>query len=205
MVTIVSMSATLGAVVRAPVTSILIVFEMTHQFALVPPLMLAALISQAISRSLASRNFYDALLEQDGHVVERFAPPRDLREWQTQPVSHLANPKPVVVSSLELKQIQSVLQNHPYSQFPVLIDGQVRGVLTREEADRAIREKQPPVLVEATICRPEFSLREAETQLIESKTGLLLLQREEGGPLVGILTLHDILRAQQAAAEEGFT
>jgi len=205
MVTIVSMSATLGAVVRAPVTSILIVFEMTHQFALVPPLMLAALISQAISRSLARRNFYDALLEQDGHVVERFAPPRDLREWQTQPVSHLANPKPVVVSSLELKQIQSVLQNHPYSQFPVLIDGQVRGVLTREEADRAIREKQPPVLVEATICRPEFSLREAETQLIESKTGLLLLQREEGGPLVGILTLHDILRAQQAAAEEGFT
>ena len=205
MVTIVSMSATLGAVVRAPVTSILIVFEMTHQFALVPPLMLAALISQAISRSLARRNFYDALLEQDGHVVERFAPPRDLREWQTQPVSHLANPKPVVVSSLELKQIQSVLQNHPYSQFPVLIDGQVRGVLTREEADRAIREKQPPVLVEATICRPEFSLREAETQLIESKTGLLLLQRKEGGPLVGILTLHDILRAQQAAAEEGFT
>jgi len=205
MVTIVSMSATLGAVVRAPVTSILIVFEMTHQFALVPPLMLAALISQAISRSLARRNFYDALLEQDGHVVERFAPPRDLREWQTQPVSHLANPKPVVVSSLELKQIQSVLQNHPYSQFPVLIDGQVRGVLTREEADRAIREKQPPVLVEATICRPEFSLREAEMQLIESKTGLLLLQRKEGGPLVGILTLHDILRAQQAAAEEGFT
>jgi len=205
MVTIVSMSATLGAVVRAPVTSILIVFEMTHQFALVPPLMLAALISQAISRSLARRNFYDALLEQDGHVVERFAPPRDLREWQTQPVSHLANPKPVVVPSLELKQIQGVLQNHPYAQFPVLIDGQVRGVLTREEADRAIREKQPPVLVEATICRPEFSLREAEMQLIESKTGLLLLQRKEGGPLVGILTLHDILRAQQAAAEEGFT
>ena len=100
MVTIVSMSATLGAVVRAPVTSILIVFEMTHQFALVPPLMLAALISQAISLSLARRNFYDALLEQDGHVVERFAPPRDLREWQTQPVSHLANPKPVVVPSL---------------------------------------------------------------------------------------------------------
>ena len=90
------MSATLGAVVRAPVTSILIVFEMTHQFSLVPPLMLAALISQAISRRLARHNFYDALLEQDGHVVERFAPPRDLREWQKQPVSHLANPKPVV-------------------------------------------------------------------------------------------------------------
>ncbi len=105
MLTIVSMSATLGAVVRAPVTSILIVFEMTHQFSLVPPLMLAALVSQAISRRMARHNFYDALLEQDGHAVERFAPPRDLREWQKQPISHLANPKPIVVDSLELKQI----------------------------------------------------------------------------------------------------
>ena len=203
MLTIVSMSATLGAVVRAPVTSILIVFEMTHQFSLVPPLMLAALISQAISRRLERRNFYDALLEQDGHIVERFAPPRDLREWQKQPVSHLANPKPVVITSLEPKQIQSQLQAHPYTQFPVVIDGQIRGVLTREAAAQAVREKRPPALVEATVCSPELSLREVEMQLIESKTGFLLLQGKTDGPLVGILTLHDILRAQQAAAEAG--
>jgi CIC family chloride channel protein len=205
MLTVVCMSATLGAVVRAPVTSILIVFEMTHQFALVPPLMLAALVSQAISRRLARYNFYDALLVQDGHEVERFAPPRDLREWQTQPVAQLANPKPVILPSLELKQIQSRLLNHPYAQFPVIVDGQILGVLKREEAVRAIREKRPPVLVEATICRPDLSLRAVESQLIDSKTGFLLLQQPEGGPLVGILTLHDILRAQQAAAEEGYT
>ena len=205
MLTIVSMSATLGAVVRAPVTSILIVFEMTHQFSLVPPLMLAALISQAISRRLARHNFYDALLEQDGHVVERFAPPRDLREWQKQPVSLLANPKPVVADSLELKAIQNLLQSFPYTQFPVVINGQIPGVLTREEATRAIREKRAPLLEEATICPPDLSLRQVEVQLIESKTGLLLLQEKPDGALVGILTLHDILRAQQAAAEEGYS
>jgi chloride channel protein, CIC family len=203
MLTIVSMSATLGAVVRAPVTSILIVFEMTHQFSLVPPLMLAALISQAISRRLARHNFYDALLEQDGHVVERFAPPRDLREWQKQPVSHLANPKPIIIDSLDPKHIQSRLQDYPYEQFPVVIDGQIRGVLVREEAARALREKRPPELVAATICPPDGSLRAVESQLIESKTGFLLLQASPDGPLMGILTLHDILRAQQAAAEEG--
>jgi len=203
MLTIVSMSATLGAVVRAPVTSILIVFEMTHQFSLVPPLMLAALISQAISRRLARHNFYDALLEQDGHVVARFAPPRDLREWQNQPVSLLANPQPAVAASLETKSIQSLLQNHPYTQFPVVIGGQIQGVLTRAEAVRALREKRPPVLEEATICPPDLSLRAVEMQLIESKTGLLLLQAQPAGTLVGILTLHDILRAQQAAAEAG--
>jgi len=204
MLAIVSMSATLGAVVRAPITSILIVFEMTHQFSLVPPLMLAALVSQAISRRLARHNFYDAMLEQDGHVVERFAPPRDLREWQKQPVSLLANPKPVVVSSLELKQLQRLLQQHPFERFPVVISGRIRGVLTREEAIRAVREKRPPDLAEATICQPEFSLRAVERQLVESRTGIILLQEQEGKSLVGILTLHDILRAQQAAAEEGY-
>ncbi|HYY30634.1 MAG TPA: chloride channel protein [Chthoniobacterales bacterium] len=41
------MSACLGAVVRAPITSILIVFEMTHQFAFVPLLMIGTIASQA--------------------------------------------------------------------------------------------------------------------------------------------------------------
>jgi CIC family chloride channel protein len=47
---VVGMSACLGAVVWAPVTGILIVFEMTHEFALVPVLMIGALVSQAVSR-----------------------------------------------------------------------------------------------------------------------------------------------------------
>jgi len=137
-------------------------------------------------------------------VVERFAPPRDLREWQKQPVSLLANPNPVVADSLEAKSIQVLLQNHPYGQFPVVISGKIAGILTRDEAGRALREKRSPVLVEATVCPPDLSLRQVEMQLIESKTGFLVLQNQENGNIQGILTLHDILRAQQTAAEEGF-
>jgi H+/Cl- antiporter ClcA len=68
---VVGMCACLGAVVRAPVTGILIVFEMTHEFSLVPALMLGAIVSQAISRALTRENFYDALLAQDGKRVGR--------------------------------------------------------------------------------------------------------------------------------------
>ena len=39
LLTVVAMSACLNAVVGAPLTSILIVFEMTHEFALVPALL----------------------------------------------------------------------------------------------------------------------------------------------------------------------
>ncbi len=203
MLAIVSMSATLGAVVRAPVTSILIVFEMTHQFSLVPPLMLAAVISQAIARRMAHHNFYDALLEQDGHLLERFSPPRDLREWQDQSVMHLANPKPVIIDSLAPEKIQEVLQRHPYAQFPVVINGQLRGLLTREAANQARKHGGEPTLAEARVCRSTLTLRAAEMQLIESQTGVVLLQDRPDGPLVGMLTLHDILRAQQAAVEQG--
>jgi chloride channel protein, CIC family len=60
--TVAGMSACLGAVVRAPITSILIVFEMTHQFAFVPLLMIGALASQAVSRAFCHTNFYSEII-----------------------------------------------------------------------------------------------------------------------------------------------
>lgn len=66
---VVGMSACLGAITRAPVTGILLVFEMTHEISLVPPLILGALVSQIIGRRLTRANFYDAILEQDGHKL----------------------------------------------------------------------------------------------------------------------------------------
>jgi CIC family chloride channel protein len=203
MLAIVSMSATLGAVVRAPVTSILLVFEMTHQFSLVLPLMLAALVSQAVSRRLARHNFYDALLVQDGYDVERFGAADNLQKWRDQPVRCLANPRPVAASSLEPKSLQNLLRNHPYAQFPVVVGGKIQGVLTRVEAGRAIREARSPLLVAPTVCPPDLPLHDVESKLIEAPTGFLLVQESPEGPLTGILTLHDLLRAQQAAADAG--
>ena len=66
---VVGMSACLSAVVRAPVTGILIVFEMTHEFALVPALMIGALASQMIARRFTRQNFYEQVLVDDGQTV----------------------------------------------------------------------------------------------------------------------------------------
>jgi len=203
MLAVVGMSATLGAVVRAPVTSILIVFEMTHQFALVPPLMLGALVSQALSRRLLNHNFYDALLEQDGHDLDRMLPPRDMRAWQEQPATALANHNPVVAESLELESLKRLLDRHPYERFPVVEGGRLRGILTRSEAEASLREKRVPRLAGAVTCLPRAPLRELGERLIESSSGMVLLQSEPDGPILGILTLHDLLRAEMAAAERG--
>jgi chloride channel protein, CIC family len=200
---IIGMSATLGAVVRAPVTSILIVFEMTHQFALVPPLMITALISQAISRRLTKGNFYDELLEQDGHDVERFTPPRDLKSWHAQPISHLSTRNVVSVTEIELPALKKLLLKHPFERFPYVQDGKLAGILRREDIEKAVKESGSPAIFKATTCRPDVTLRGAESLLVEDETGALIIQDVTEGPPIGILTLHDVLRAEQAAADRG--
>jgi len=66
---LVGMTASLGAVVRAPLTSILIVMEMTWQIHALPALMVAAVIAVFMNRFCFAGNFYDEALRQDGIVL----------------------------------------------------------------------------------------------------------------------------------------
>ena len=200
---VVGMSACLGAVVWAPVTGVLIVFEMTHQFSLVPALMIAALISQAVSRRMNRENFYDALLTQDGHRFEHLRPPRGLQDWQQLPVSAIANFQPVVLRELGAAELQKVLKAHPYLRFPVMRDGKLAGILTRTEAKAALAEKRPPRLETATTCLPGQTIRQLETLLIESTTHLVVLTDSDGQSAVGLVTLHDLLRAEVEKGKAG--
>jgi CIC family chloride channel protein len=68
---LVGMSACFGAVVRAPLTALLMVFEMTHRYETVPALMIGMVVSQALARLFGGPfNFYDAILWQDGIVLD---------------------------------------------------------------------------------------------------------------------------------------
>ena len=193
---VVGMSACLGAVVGAPVTGILIVFEMTHEFALVPVLMIGALVSQAISRKMNRENFYDALLTQDGHHIEHVRPPRDLQSWQQFPVSAIANFRPVIIRDLVPAKLQDVLKAHPYQRFPVVQGDKLTGILTRREAEAALRDNRAPKLENATTCLPHQTVRKLQGLLVESPINFVVLVDDDGGKILGIVTLHDLLRAE---------
>jgi CIC family chloride channel protein len=198
---VVGMSACLGAVVRAPVTGILIVFEMTHEFSLVPALMIGALVSQAIARRMTRENFYDAILEQDGHKLEKLLPPRDLQSWQNLPVSAIANFKPVVLNSLEPAEVEKNLKAHAFNHFPVVQENKLTGIAPRAELTEALAERRAPKLAPIIRCQPRQTIRELQTLLIESPTGVALVCDDENGKLLGLVTLHDLLRAQTNAAQ----
>jgi len=195
------MSACLGAVVQAPVTAILIIFEMTHQFALVPGLMLAGLVSQVIARRLQPVNFYDEVLLQDGHQMEHVVPPRDLRNWHGLPISAIANFKPVVIENLEEPALREVMQAHPYRYFPVVKDGKLCGMAGRAEIEEALQENRAVKLEQVHTRRPSDTIREAQTSFIESPTGTVVLTDDAGHVVLAVVTLHDILRAQLAMSD----
>ena len=63
---VVGMGAVFAGVVRAPMTSVLIVYEMTGSYSMVLPLMIANMSAFALARYWRRTPVYEALLEQDG-------------------------------------------------------------------------------------------------------------------------------------------
>ncbi len=200
---VVGMSSCLGAVVRAPVRGILIVFEMTHEFSIVPALMLGALVSEAISRRYLKHNFYEEILLQDGHNLDHVIPPRDLQTWQQLPVSAIANFQPVVISNLAPAALGQTLKAYPYLCFPVVQEGRLVGALTRKEAEESLAEQRAPRLEPVSTCPPTHSIRRLQNLLIESPTGMVVLLEKTDGKVLGLVTLHDLLRAEVSIAKEG--
>lgn len=63
---LVGMGAVFAGIIRAPMTSVLIIFEMTGSYGLVLPLMIANMSAYALARHWRHLSIYEALLEQDG-------------------------------------------------------------------------------------------------------------------------------------------
>jgi CIC family chloride channel protein len=141
------------------------------------------------------------LLTQDGHQLEHVRPPRGLQEWQQLPVSAIANFQPVVLRDPGAAEIQKALKAHPYQRFPVTKGGRLAGIVTREEAEAALAGKRSPSLEPSTTCPPGQTIRQLQVLLIESTTHLVVLVDGDGQNVLGVVTLHDLLRAEVEKAK----
>ena len=78
---VVGMGAVFAGIVRAPMTSVLIIFEMTGGYGLVLPLMIANMSAFVLARHWRQTSVYEALLAQDGihlpHGGGQADPPED--------------------------------------------------------------------------------------------------------------------------------
>ncbi|MDP6087544.1 MAG: chloride channel protein, partial [Nitrospinota bacterium] len=63
---LVGMGAVFAGVIRTPMTSVLIIFEMTQDYQIILPLMVANLISLRVSNWLQRKGTYESLSLQEG-------------------------------------------------------------------------------------------------------------------------------------------
>jgi CIC family chloride channel protein len=71
---LVGMGAVFAGIIRAPMTSVLIIFEMTASYGLILPLMIANMIAYGLARHWRNTPVYEALLLQDGVILPHGRP-----------------------------------------------------------------------------------------------------------------------------------
>ncbi|MBS1884885.1 MAG: chloride channel protein, partial [Actinobacteria bacterium] len=85
---LVGMAAVFAAAGRAPITAVLIVFELTGDYSIILPLMLAVVVATGLSRLLSEDSIYTLKLRRRGIDIERPGrpgPPISAAEWSTVP------------------------------------------------------------------------------------------------------------------------
>src|SRR5271170_1802591 len=63
---LVGMGAAFAGVIRAPMTSVVMIFEITRDYAVIVPLMISNLVSYFVASRLQRKPIYEALADQDG-------------------------------------------------------------------------------------------------------------------------------------------
>ncbi len=206
------MGAFFAAVIRCPLTSILIIFEMTLNYTLILPLMVGNMIAYAVSARLRAVPIYDALLLQDRFSLKKLPTYRGEQDWRNLPVSAIMTHDPVYVlrddtiSETLRKITDGGLIHHGY---PVLDgDGTLCGIVCHHELlENSADEPDAPVgsiLNPRAIIRvfPDTSIRDtANTLVIEDVLQAPVVSKKNSAKLVGIVTLHDIARQQNAISE----
>jgi CIC family chloride channel protein len=160
---LVGMGAVFAGIVRAPITSVLIILEMTGGYGLTLPLMISNMMAYGVARQLRPTPIYEALLEQDGIQLHAKKPVTDtidrisIDRIKLDAARH-ATFKPSEVAAQLLEVLESAGRQEV---FPVLDAGQrLVGLITLEDLMALAAEPDLDRLVCATdIMRPAVALR----------------------------------------------
>lgn len=115
---IVGMAAVLSGAARAPISSVLIVFEMSGDYQLILPLMLATVLSTIIAEVLFNESIYSFQLKRRGITLHRG---RDLDVMQSVSVGEAmsANPQ-FVYPDTSIQELDALFRGTHQHSFPVV-------------------------------------------------------------------------------------
>ncbi|HXR33123.1 MAG TPA: chloride channel protein [Verrucomicrobiae bacterium] len=198
---LVGMGTAFAGIVRAPMTSVVMIFETTRDYSVIVPLMISNLVSFFVSSKFQHEPIYEVLARQDGVHL----PSSDSRslEGQRQVLQSMKPAKETLSAQLTLQQASEHTRLDLLHTWPVLDDLGVIGVLDSSTLQKALAEG-PPTRHIRDIMEPgpfphvhaDQSLPLALERMGATHLDLLpVVSRANVHKLEGIITLQDILDA----------
>jgi CIC family chloride channel protein len=204
---LVGMAAFFTGAAHAPVTAILILFELTGNYQIILPLMLATVTSTLISRELSRESIYTLKLTRRGiHLQEG----KDIDVMQTITVGEaMSRSMDVVSCDLPLDDLAREFERSHHHGFPV-VDEEERliGVVTLQDLDRALESGIGDSAVVRDIATCENLVTASEEEPMWSalrKLGvrdigrLPVVRTDTHDQLVGVVRRKDIIQAYNMA------
>jgi CIC family chloride channel protein len=202
----VGMAAVLAGATHAPLTAVLLLFEMTNDYRIILPLMAAVVTSELVSRLGAKGSVYTLGLLRKGVRIDRG---REVEILEGVTVGEVMESAPQTLrAGLTLEQaFQQLLAARQHGQAVLNEDGELFGMLALEDIERA-RQRQPEeALTVGAVCTrrpmlayPDEPLALAVRRMSNADVGRLpVVERAQPSRLVGMLRREDVERAYQLA------
>ena len=192
------MGAFFTAVVRVPVTAIVIVFEMTADFNLVLPLMISCAIAYLVAESVSQGSLYEHLLEASGIELTEENRQHDFMARLTAN-DVMQSRVETLPANLPLPELVKAMSRSHHRGFPVVEAGKLVGIITQSDIPQDTM--QTASLLLRNIMTPQPITVSSDTPLADV---LYLLNRYQlsrlpvtvGSKLLGIITRSDIIKAE---------
>jgi CIC family chloride channel protein len=209
------MGAAFAGIVRAPLTSVIMVFEITRDYSIIVPLMIANLISYFIASHLQDEPIYEALQHQDG--IRLPSGTRARQDLLT--VGHAYETEtPVLAASERIGQARASVDRER-GVWPVIDDAGFRGMVTLAELDEAVQNsggeaplaqlvpslESTDVLLDSSLPHvyPDDPLDAAMRWLASGRIRAIpVLSRLNTRELKGTISLRDVLAAYDIGTTE---
>ncbi len=207
---LVGMGALFAGIVRAPLTSVLMIFEMTRDYAVIVPLMIANLTSLAISRRFQKEPIYEALAHQDGiHLPS----PGTLHGASQRTVGQVMQPASDVLPAR--MTVKEAMERARFSQtrvWPVADEESFLGMLTIDALERAFADRRDelPLQELETLHHEHVHMDHALHMALERMSAchidvLPVLHRADIHKLLGVVTLKDVLDSYGVSGAEDWS
>jgi CIC family chloride channel protein len=197
---LVGMGALFAGIIRAPMTSVVMIFEMTQDYAVIVPLMIANLVSLFIASRLQSTPIYEALAEQDGIHLPTAASRNRSSERQ---VARIMRPSTQSLpAETTAREALAEFRTAKFNTWLVTDNSKIIGVINLpdlEKANAISREQKLRDLIDPLDfphLHPDHSLDQALHRMGANHLDILpVVNRADIHKLEGIVTLQDVLDA----------